>query len=97
MENFAHEYQFNFLTNLKFVFVLMNICNYNSRISIIGCFEEFLNYFSKFEILKLYLFNKVNHSLFNFVESFLKVIEIESNIRISFISSPHLSNVTNYF
>lgn len=93
MENFAHEYQFNFLTNLKFVFVLMNIYNYSSRISIIGRFEEFLNYFSKFEILKLYLFNKVNHSLFNFVESFLKVIEIESNIRISFISSPHLSNV----
>lgn len=97
MENFAHEYQFNFLTNLKFVFVLMNIYNYSSRISIIGRFEEFLNYFSKFEILKLYLFNKVNHSLFNFVESFLKVIEIESNIRISFISSPYLSNVTNYF
>lgn len=95
MENFAHEYQFNFLTNLKFVFVLMNIYNYSSRISIIGRFEEFLNYFSKFEILKLYLFNKVNHSLFNFVESFFKVIE--SNIRISFISSPHLSNVTNYF
>lgn len=97
MENFAHEYQFNFLTNLKFVFVLMNIYNYSSRISIIGRFEEFLNYFSKFEILKLYLFNKINHSLFNFVESFLKVIEIESNIRILFISSPHLSNVTNYF